>query len=359
MIGKNLSMHIAAGVAALVVCIANPATAQVTFDWATVGNPGNAADPLNEGDIPGIGSVPNDYRIAKREVTNDQYVEFLNAVAATDTNSFYTTAMGANLIGGIARSGVSGSFTYSAKTNMGNKPVNYVSFFDCMRLVNWLHNGQPTGAQDAGTTEEGVYTISNGVSETRAGDARFFIPTENEWYKAAYHDPGTEAEDGPPGDDNYWRYPMASDGVPTVATANANGDINNPGADIANYNFGAIWNGLNGNVTTVGSAGALSESFYGTSDQGGNTFEWTQTVLSGSFLAVRGGSWSLNHNIMASTFQGFSDPTSESTTSGFRVASPVSQAEVPTVSEWGLAAMALLILTAGTIVNSKRVPRPA
>ena len=67
--------------------LAGPAPAQVTFDWATVGDPGNAADPLNSGSIPGIGSVANVYRIAKHEVTNDQYAEFPGAVAATSTNA--------------------------------------------------------------------------------------------------------------------------------------------------------------------------------------------------------------------------------------------------------------------------------
>ncbi len=57
------------------------ASAQVTFDWATVGNACNAADPLSEGDIPGIGTVNYEYRIAMHEVTNDQYTESLNAVA--------------------------------------------------------------------------------------------------------------------------------------------------------------------------------------------------------------------------------------------------------------------------------------
>ena len=38
-----------------------------------------------------------------------------------------------------------------------DRPVNYVSFWDAARFANWLHNGQPTGAQGAGTTEDGAY----------------------------------------------------------------------------------------------------------------------------------------------------------------------------------------------------------
>ena len=212
----------------VVAYLAGPAPAEVTFDWATVGNPDNAADPLNEGDIPGIGSVAVVYRIAKSEVTNDQYAQFLNAVAATNANGLYNGSMGSNARGGITQNGSSGSFTYSVKTDMGNKPVNYVSFLDAMRFVNWLHNGQPTDAQDASTTETGVYTIGTGVSEIRAADAQFFIPTENEWYKAAYHQPSAQGGDT----DDYWLYPTASNSVPTVATANATGDISNPADNV-------------------------------------------------------------------------------------------------------------------------------
>jgi len=345
---KSYSMYTAAGVVALLAGLTTTVSAnQVTFEWVTVGNAGNAADPLNSGTIPGIGSVANEYRIAKHEVTNAQYAQFLNAVAATDTNSLYKVNMGHATLGGITQSGSSGSFTYSVKTNMGNKPINYVSFFDVMRFVNWLHNGQPTGAQDASTTESGVYTISDGLSETRAVDAKFFIPTENEWYKAAYHQPSTSGGDS----DDYWLYPTASNSVPTVATANATGDISNPGTNVANYNFGADWNGQNGNVTTVGSAGALSDSFYGTSDQAGNVWEWNETVVSGFFRALRGGVWNSSEANLQSSFRHFASPTGSSW--GFRVASPVPP-PIPTVSQWGLVAMTLLLVAAGGVVIARR-----
>jgi len=323
--GKKFSMFMVGLVAAMVICAGSAAVqAEVTFEWVTVGNPGNPADPLNEADIPGIGSVSYVYRIAKHEVTNDQYAEFLNAVAATDTNDLYSPSMGSDARGGITRSGSSGSFTYAVKANMGNKPVNYVSFFDAMRFVNWLHNGQPSCAQDASITEDGVYTISDGVSETRSGNAQYFIPTENEWYKAAYHQPAGDGGDS----DDYWLYPTASNSIPTFATANTSGDINNPGANVANYDRGADWNGQNGNVTTVGSAGPLSESYHGTADQGGNVWEWNETAIGSSFRVVRGGSWGNTDNILRSSLQGGNVPAGEGGRVGFRVASPVSQAPV-------------------------------
>jgi formylglycine-generating enzyme len=338
---KNLSAHVGLGLVALIVGFASSASAEVTFEWVTVGNPGNAADPLNSGSTPGIGTVDYVYRISKYEVTNDQWAEFLNAVAATDPNELYNGNMS------ITQSGSPGSHTYTVHANRGNKPVNFVSYFDVMRFVNWLHNGQPTGSQDASTTEDGVYLISDGVSETRAPGAKFFIPSRNEWYKAAYHQPSAVGGDA----DNYWLYPTASNAVPTVATADANGDITNPGANVANYNNGVL------NVTTVGSAGPLSQSYYGTFDQGGNVWEWHETVISGIARGVRGGTWNASHTDLRSQFQDNVDPASGDPFGGFRVASSVG--DIPAVSDWGLAVMVLSILTAGTIVRCKRVPHAA
>ena len=76
MLRESLAMAVLVGWASVTI-------GEVAFDWAIVGNPGNAEDPLNAGAWSGIGSVRNGFRIARHEVTNDQYAEFLNAVAAT------------------------------------------------------------------------------------------------------------------------------------------------------------------------------------------------------------------------------------------------------------------------------------
>ena len=103
------------------------ATQAVTFDWATVGNPGNTPDTevMNDGTT-GYGGVDYTYRISKTEVTNAQYTEFLNAVADTDTNSLYNTSMDSTTFGGITRSGSSGSFTYAVKADSFGKSESLI-----------------------------------------------------------------------------------------------------------------------------------------------------------------------------------------------------------------------------------------
>ena len=303
--------------------------AVVTFDWATVGDPGNPPDQVYGVNNPNnlrFGSVANTYRISKYEVTNDQYTEFLNAVdpMGTNPNSVYNSFMTSSARGGIDfNAGAANGSRYSSKNNFGNKPVNWVSFFDSMRFVNWLENGQPTGGSG---TETGVYTISTGLNETRAPGAMFFIPSEDEWYKAAYFDPRNAAQGGPAGDDNYWIYPTSSNSVPIIATANAIGDISNPGTNVSNYANGADWNGQDGNVTSVGSAGAGSASFYGTFDQGGNVYELNETLIGvGIAHVLRGGS----HGCVVSCWEttaawyrdGTQGPSGEAGYQGFRVAS--------------------------------------
>jgi formylglycine-generating enzyme required for sulfatase activity len=108
--------------------------------------------------------------------------------------------------------------------------------------------------------------------------------------------------------------------APTIATADSVGNISNPGSNVANYNLGADWNSQNGNVTTVGSAGALSDSFYGTADQGGNVWEWNEALISGSFRGLRGGSWSFSSNSLAASIRYSFNPTDEDSNVGFRVA---------------------------------------
>jgi len=217
---------------------ASIASAQITIPTVPVGNPGNAADPFT-GNL--YGSVAYSYNIGQSEVTNAQYAAFLNAKAATDTYALYSADM-AGSFGGITRLGLAGLYTYVTVSGRENNPVNYVSFWDSTRFANWLHNGQGSG-----NTEAGAYTLTpGGISAntiTRNAGWQWAVASENEWYKAAYHQPASAGGDV----DNYWLYPTQSN---TITTAQAN----------------YVDSGI-GNTTP---AGSFAANFYGAFDMGGN-----------------------------------------------------------------------------------------
>ncbi|MDX2016759.1 MAG: SUMF1/EgtB/PvdO family nonheme iron enzyme [Planctomycetota bacterium] len=236
-------------------CFSASAWAQITIPTVTIGNPGNARDWYT-----GAGAVNYVYNIGTTEVTNAQYVAFLNAKAATDTYGLYDTNM-ASFFGGIVRSGAPGSYTYATVPGRENNPVTWVSFFDACRFANWLHNGQGSG-----DTETGAYLL-DGVNPDDAASIgrypgwRWAVTEYDEWYKAAYHQPAAQGGDT----DDYWLYPTSSNTEPTAAQANILFVVQN--------------------TKPVGSYAA---NFYGTFDMCGNVAEWTTFRPGGTDRASRG-----------------------------------------------------------------------
>lgn len=296
--------------------------AAVSIDYVSVVNPGNANDGT------GYGAVGYVYNIGKYEVTVSQYAEFLNAVAKTDTYGLYNTSMGSDLnVSSITRSGLSGNYTYSV-VGSGIRPIAYVNWFDAARFVNWLQNGQPVGSQVAGVTETGTYALNgatSGTGFTRASTGIYSLPSESEWYKAAYYQPVGLGGDA----DGYWLYPTASNSVPnsrngSLSDANSGNFFRDDG--LANgYNGGyAVNNSLtapSGNALTDGGAFSLADSYYGTFDQGGNVWEWNDGV-SGSSRIIRGGSWSGNESSLRATTRSTFFVANENSIVGFRVVVP-------------------------------------
>jgi formylglycine-generating enzyme required for sulfatase activity len=179
-------------------------------NFVTVGDTGNSADTT------GFGAVSYEYKIGKYLITNSEYCLFLNSVAATDTYGLYSSQMSSERVGGITRTGSSGSYSYTVKTNYDNKPVYFISWFGLARYCNWLHNSY-------GSTETGAYALngaSTGIVHKSAG-AKYYIPTENEWYKAAYYKGGGTNK-------GYWRFATQSDTTPIPVNASSigNGTVN-------------------------------------------------------------------------------------------------------------------------------------
>ena len=319
-------------VAALLGSLAVPAHA-VTIDLVTVGNPGNAADTTGAPNP--AGAVAISFQIMKFEFTNQQYTDFLNSVDANGTNpkSVYNTRMGSNARGGISfTSGAASGSKYAAKTNMGDKPVNYVSWFDAARVSNWLMNG----ATGTSSTETGAYTLVGGQTSGTAPavnpGATFYIPTEDQWYKAAYYKGGSTSA-------GYWDYATQSDTAPTAVTADSTG-IGSAGStgNFANYNVVADWNIQSGNVTTVGTNGGASA--YGAFDMSGNLYEWNDlTGAAGSSRGLRGGNWSDGAFSLSSSGRDTNVPSFEGGGIGFRLASPVAVPE-PSTCAMALAGLA-------------------
>ena len=289
-----------------------------SLSFVTVGNPGNASDTT------GYGAVGHTYRMGTYDVTTAQYTAFLNAVATgSDPEGLYSPSMavlGGNTYAqggcGIVRNGAAGNYTYTVATAYQNFPVNYVSWGAAARFCNWLQNGQLTAPEGNSTTETGAYTLSGGTSQaalmavTRNAGAAYFIPTQNEWYKAAYFDPTLSGGAG-----GYWEYPTKSNTPPGNTLPDTG---NNANCDIGGYVDPMDY------LTSVGDFD-LSPGPFGTYDMGGDVFQWTEASLSGnSMRGMIGGSWSYGVNATISTGgSGVATPQAGFNGIGFRVASSV------------------------------------
>lgn len=300
------------------------------IDFVTVGNPGNAGwvdDPY------AIGAVSYSYRIAKYEVTNAQYVDFLNAVDSAGANvlSLYNSNMSTSVFGGInyvAGAGIGSK--YAIKSGRDKNPVAFVSWYDAIRFTNWLHNGQ--GASD---TEDGAYTIqggtptpSNGLSIVRNPGAKWWLPSEDEWFKAGFH-----KNDGITG--NYWSFATSSNDFPfsvpppgSAAPMPSNtGNFYRDDRTANGFNNGyavtgsTMLDGSQNYLTDVG-AYALAVSPYGTFDQAGNVYEWNefQSPFATDTRGIRGGSWRDGGDLIYGLSRGGVGAIGESQYIGFRVA---------------------------------------
>ncbi|MDP6546142.1 MAG: SUMF1/EgtB/PvdO family nonheme iron enzyme [Phycisphaerae bacterium] len=350
--------------AILIACVVTGlSSVALALDTVPVGNPGNAGIQsrlADYGDATYYGGVAYPYNIGKYEVTAGQYRDFLNAVAATDAYGLYNSNMDSEDYGcQITQNNASGNYTYdfsgrpsgTTEANWANRPVNYVSWYDAAMYANWATSGNMNqGAYDTsaganwGSSTASDYT---GITahDSAAMDALvstygtvYVIPTEDEWYKAAYYNGGTSS---------YYSYPTSSDTAPSYVNDSGNlsgtGDpFTEGGTDPGNYATydGDAWiNGIGSPYyRTIVGEWEESDSPYGTFDQGGNVWEWTEAIIL-SNRGARGGSFFNSDGSLHASYRHSPNPTNEVITTGFRV---VSVPEPATLSLLALGGVAIL-----------------
>jgi formylglycine-generating enzyme required for sulfatase activity len=283
-----------------------------------VGNPGNPADVETS-----YGSVAYDFAIARTETTVADYVRFLNSVAryvpdgaAYDhLRNLWQNVMGKTKVIGkqIIRTGTSGDYSYRAAPGTASLPIANVSWVSAARFVNWLSNGQPVATSSASETgtETGAYVLDGYKVVSRSPGSSYWLPSEDEWYKAAFYDP----EKGETG--GYWQYATRSDQAPDNGSPRRLDGLN-----AANYN--AIVSAAGDKLVPVG-AFVRSVSYYGTLDQAGSLWEWSDTPIENfkgeeNSMIVRSGSWSLGILNPAKAVRRDYTPDEVDDDTGFRIA---------------------------------------
>ena len=253
-------------------------------EFVTIGDVGNAADTT------GYGDVSYEYRIARYAISEGDIATY-NAAPVNSTRQITLDSRGTD------------------------KPATSVSWNEAARYVNWLNEREGEQAAYNFTTggvndNISLWAVANswtagGENRYRHKDTKYFLPSKDEWYKAAYYKSGgTNA--------GYWLYPTGADSAPAEVTSGTT-------TGTAVYNFIGI-------PADVTQAGGLSP--YGTMGQGGNTYELIESAFDGNNNLgsenrwLRGGYWQSGSDELASTNVLITNvsPASEQLIIGFRVA---------------------------------------
>lgn len=261
-----------------------------TMEFVAIGNPGNANDTLVLDPAVGrFGGVPYNFMIGKYEVSRDVVAK------ANDAGGLGITMADMSVHGG----------------NGTARPATGVTWFEAATFVNWLNTSSgfaPAYNFDAGKTFS-LWSAADawqqgGENRFRNRRAHYFLPTENEWYKAAYFN-----------GERYFEYPTGSDQHPHFTSGGtlAGSAVFDP--------FELFLEGVG--PADANNAGGLSS--YGTMGQGGNVWELMEGPAfdfgdpATSYRAVRGGDWQNYAGFLASWASHSIPPSDESYNLGFRV----------------------------------------
>ncbi len=288
-----------------------------TIDFVNIGTAGNANDSGTTGLFSSpYGGVGYEFQMGTYEISEDMINK-------------------ANTLGGLL---------ISKDTRGVNQAATRVSWNEAARFVNWLNVSsgyapaynfavQPGGEGYTGNEDLVLWTPSNGGYDAsnryRNSSARYVLPSEHEWYKAAYYS-GSGAL--------YFDYATGSDVIPTAVASGTGAGT-------------AVYNGVASVPADITQAGGLSA--YGTMGQNGNVWEWNESALDGinnsssENRAVRDGDWDDIEGFLRSSVRFYSTPSDSYDYVGFRVAS------VPEPS------CTVLMISAGLLALARRRRRAA
>ena len=300
-----------------------------TIDFVTVGNVGNADDAGAGGGIYSspYGGVNYSYRMGVYEISKQQI-------------NFATNLGLANVPSGVYTS---------------DKPATGLTWNQAAAFVNWLNTS--SGHQAAyNLTYNGGWTLNlwssaqawqqGGENLFRHKDAYYFLPSEDEWYKSAFHkNDGVTA--------NYWDYATGSNSAPTPI-----------GSTGGNATGTAVYSQGSNTPADVSNAGGLSP--YGTMAQNGNVWEWIEGALDGTnnnpteTRMIRGG-YAQNPNTYLTPNAGRLDfdATNVNYDVGFRVASIGGTASVPEPGQVASSLLLLVLGAAGVAIHRRRLKKRA
>ncbi len=273
---------------ALAALFAAPAQAQPDpsgIDFVTVGAPGNAAWE-GPGYNNGKGSVSYEFKMGQYEVTTAQWAEFFNAALDRPTTDRIPFVSAPQVWGAQSMTPQApGGRRWSVPTGNEMRAVGGITWRTAAVFCNWLHNGKGT---DRAAFLSGAYDVSTFGSQgggildqlTRSPGAQYWIPSTDEWLKAAHYDPAKQNSDGSLG--GWWQYSNGSDTTyaygPPGTLVRADGDPRpDPNGVLATANAG--WDagrfpGQNAQAVPLGSYATTNP--WGLFDVAGATSEWTE-----------------------------------------------------------------------------------
>ena len=239
------------------------------FEWVTIGDPGN--EPY-QGEIFNIGKnrggVDYTYRMSKLETTSGQWLEFIRTAGPL----LGDVGWGEPKSFGYLRFGPGNYVPWTPNPDM--TPVQGIQWREAAMYANWLHNDKANtvealmdGAYDVSTFGEDQFGVFTDQA-THHPDAKFWIPTLDEWIKAVHYDPNK----GGPGESGWWQYPTTSDTAPIEGppgegeTSGYFGDWIVDGVEFPSF---AIPLGAYPDVTSP----------WGLLDTSGGASEWTEEIF--------------------------------------------------------------------------------